>query len=270
MQAPQPSRRAAHQLLSEALSRLGALWRRSSAFKAIVVVASGLALLPVAALSLRPGRHGAPVPPSVAPSVTEPATQTVESAQPPVVAASPARRADNSSGFPRPRASAATRVGAGPGAATPTDKTVTGYVATQGMTVPLPPGQWVVVAHLPASDPGGIESLFLAQMRRDKLSRAVLVQARAQADGSATGFERSAQCARPALLYAKTISNEELGRQDCWTIDHNVAMRPERDTPPIIGTATGELEARGVKYPAVLLSAYFRMADQQRSLGVAY
>ena len=270
MQAPQPSRRSAHQLLSEALSRLGALWRRSSAFKAILVVVSGLALLPIAALSLRPGRHGAPIPPSVAPSVTEPATQTVAGGQLPVVATPSVGNADKSIATPRPRASAATRGGTGSGAATSTDKTMTGYVATQGMTVPLPPGQWVVVAHFPASDPGGIESLFLAQMRRDKLSRAVLIQARAQADGSATGFERSAQCARPALLYAKTISNEELGRQDCWTIDHNVSMRPERDTPPIIGTATGELEARGVKYPAVLLSAFFRMADQQRSLEVVY
>ena len=72
------------------------------------------------------------------------------------------------------------------------------------------------------------------------------------------------------MLYAKTISNEEFGRQDCWTIDHNVSTTPERDTPPIIAAAIAELEARGIRYPSVLLSAFFRMADQQRSLDVVY
>jgi hypothetical protein len=72
------------------------------------------------------------------------------------------------------------------------------------------------------------------------------------------------------LLYAKTISNEEFGRQDCWTIDHIVSMRPEGDTPSIIGAAIGELEARGVKYPPLLLSAFFRLADKQGFLDVVY
>src|SRR5262245_5994877 len=193
MQAPQPSRRSAHYLLTESLSRFAALWRRSSAFKGILVVAAGLALLPVAALSLRPagGRQGPAVPPSVAPSVTGPALETVTVDQLPVAAAPSAGRAGKS--LTASRASAAPGAGTGPGAARPTDKTATGYVVAQGMTVPLPPGQWVVVAHVPAPEPGGIESLFLAQMRRDKLSRAVLVQARAQVDDSATGFQRSAQ-----------------------------------------------------------------------------
>jgi len=270
MQAPQPSRGSPHHQLSEALSQVGALWRRSSVFKGILVVATGLALLPVAALSLRPARHGPAVPPSVAPSVTGPVPQIVAADQLPVAATRSGGRSDGSIASPRPHASVTVRAGAGPGAATPTDKIEAGYVATQGMTVPLPPGQWVVVAHLPAADANGVESVFLAQMRREKLSRAVLVQASTQADESATGFQRSAQCARPALLYAKTISNEEFGGQDCWTIDHTESTQPGRDTPPIIGAATGELEARGIKYPPVLLAAFFRLADQQRSLDVVY
>src|SRR5262245_2084245 len=270
MQAPQPSRGSAYHLLSEASNRFGALWRRSSAFKGIVVVAAGLALLPVAALSLRPAgsRQGAAVPPSLAPSVTRPALEAVTVDQLPVAAASSTGRAGKS--VTASRASAVPGAGTGSSAARPTDKTATGYVVAQGMTVPLPPGQWVVVAHFPGPDHGGVESLFLAQFRRDKLSRAILVQARIQADESATGFPRSALCARPALLYAKTISNEELGRQDCWTIDHNVSMRPERDAQPILGSAIGELDLRGVKYPPVLLSAFFRLADKQRSLDVVY
>jgi len=270
MQAPQPSRRSARHLLSEALSQFGALWRRSRVFKGLLVVAIGLALLPVAALSLRPQRHGAAVPPTVAPSVTGPLPQTVALSQLPVVAPPLAGRADNNIAPTRPRASATPRAGAGLGAATPMDKTATGYIVAQGMTVPLPPGQWVVVAHFSAADHGGVESLFLAQIRRDKVSRAVLVRASTQAEESATGFQRSAQCARPALLYAKTISNEESGRQDCWTIDHNVSMQPERDASPIIGAAIGELELRGIKYPPVLLSAFFRLADTQRSLDAVY
>jgi len=270
MQAPQASRGSARHLPSETLSRFTALWRRSSAFKGTVVVAAALALLSVAALSLRPSRHGAAVSPSVAPSTTAPAPPIVATGQLPGVATPAAGGADSRAGSPRPRATAAPRARAGSGAATATDKTETAYVATQGMTVPLPPGQWVVVAHFPAADSGGVESLFLAQMRRDKLSRAVLVQASAQADESAAGFKRSAQCARPALLYAKTISNEDLGRQDCWTIDHSVSLRQERDTPPIIDAAISELEARGVNNPPVLLLAFFRLADRQKSLDVVY
>lgn len=170
----------------------------------------------------------------------------------------------------RPNASIAPRAGADPGGAPLMGQTVTGRVVVQGKSVPLPPGQWIVVAHLPGPDAGGTESLFLAQMRRDKLSRAVLVQASTRADQSETGFRRSAQCARTALLYAKTISNEEFGRQDCWTINHNLSTQSEREAPPIIRAAIGELELRGVKYPLVLLSAFFRLADQQSFLHAVY
>src|SRR5262249_14966632 len=183
MQAPQPSRGSVRTLLSEALSQFGALWRRSRAFKGLLVVAIGLALLPVGALRLRPQRHGAAMPPT-GPSVTGPLPQPVAAGQLPVVASPSAGRADHNIAPTRPRASATPRAGAGPRAATPTDKTATGYIVAQGMTVPLPSGQWVVVAHFAAPDHGGVESLFLAQMRRDKLSRAVVVQARAQADES--------------------------------------------------------------------------------------
>jgi hypothetical protein len=167
-------------------------------------------------------------------------------------------------------AAVAPRAGADTGAAMLMGKTVRGHVAAQGTSVPLPAGEWIVVAHFPAPDPGGVESLFLAQMRQNKLSRAVLIQASRQAGESATGFRQSAQCARTALLYVKTIANEEFGRQDCWTINHNISTRSERDTPPVIRAAIGDLELRGVKYPPVLLSAFFRLADQQSFLHAVY
>jgi hypothetical protein len=240
MQAPQPSPEPTHHLPSEAVGNFAVLWRRVPALKGVLVLASGLSLMLVAALLLQPtaGPHGAAEPQTTAPS--------------------------------RPNASIAPRAGADPNGATLRGKTVTGRVVAQGKSVPLPPGQWIVVAHVPAPDAGGTESLFLAQMRRDKLSRAVLVQASTQADQSATGFRRSAQCARTALLYAKTISNEAFGRQDCWTINHNLSTQSEREAPPIIGAAIGELELRGVKYPPVLLSAFFRLADRQSFLHAVY
>src|SRR5215813_5503638 len=118
MQGSQPSRRSAHHLLSEALSHFGALWRRSSAFKAVLVVAAGLALLPVAALLLRPSgsRHDAVVPPSVDQNTTGPVPQTVAVGQLPVGAARSAGPADSSIAPSRPRASAAPRAAAGAGA----------------------------------------------------------------------------------------------------------------------------------------------------------
>jgi len=256
------------------MSHFGALWRRSPVFKGVLVLATGLSLLLVAALSLQPSGKppGAALPPSVAQSrFTAPASQTVAIGQRPVAAAASAAGSGGQVIAPsRPNASIAPRADTDP-AATLMGKTVTGDVAAQGKSVPLPPGQWIVVAYFPAPDPGGVESLFLDQVRRDKLSRAVLVQASTQVGASATGFRQSAQCARTALLYVKTITNEEFGRQDCWTINHNLSTpSAERDTPPIIRAAIGDLELRGVKYPPVLLSAFFRLADKQSFLHAVY
>jgi len=257
------------------MSCFGALWRRSPAFKGVLVLATGLSLLLVAALSLRPGGkpHGAVSLPSVSQSrFTPPAPRSVAVGQVSVAAvpSAPASGAVQVIAPSRPNASIAPRAGADPGGATLMGKTVRGHVAAQGTSVPLPAGEWIVVAHFPAPDPGGVESLFLAQMRQNKLSRAVLIQASRQAGESATGFRQSAQCARTALLYVKTIANEEFGRQDCWTINHNISTRSERETPPVIRAAIGDLELRGVKYPPVLLSAFFRLADQQSFLHAVY
>ncbi len=214
------------------MSYFGALRRRAPALKT-VLLGAGLSLLIVAALSLRSGGR------------------TDGAASQPSVAQSPFAT-------PAPRAVVSEQL------------SVTGNVVAQGRSVPLPPGQWIVVAHFPAPGPGGMESLFLAQVRRDRLSRAVLVEAGTPAGESARGFPRSAQCTRAGLLYAKTISNEELGRQDCWTVDHDVATGSERDVRPIVRAAVAELERRGVKYPPVLLSAFFRLADRQSFLHAVY
>ena len=142
-------------------------------------------------------------------------------------------------------------------------KTLTGQVPVQGKFVPLPPGEWLVVAHFPAPGEGAVESLYLAQLNKDTLTKAVLIQSMRLGGEPGPGFRRSAQCSRTALLYTKTISNEDFGRQDCWTINHTVQVRSERDSPSLIRAAIGELEARGVKYPPVMLSAFFRLADKQ-------
>jgi hypothetical protein len=259
------------------MSHFGALRRRSPAFKG-VLLATGLSLLLVAALSLQSGGKpdGAASQPSVAPSrVTAPTPRAAASEQLPVAltpSPAPAGRAAPVVAPSRPQAPVSARAGADADADATTlvGKTVMGNVVAQGKSVPLPAGQWIVVAHVPAPGPGGVESLFLVQVRRDKVSRAVLVEAGTQAGDPAMGFPRLAQCARQGLLYVKTISNEEFGRQDCWTIDHDVSTGSERDASPIIRAAIAELERRGVKYPPVRLSAFFGLADRQSFLHAVY
>ena len=140
------------------MSHFGALWRRSPVFKGVLVLATGLSLLLVAALSLQPSGKppGAALPPSVAQSrFTAPASQTVAIGQRPVAAAASAAGSGGQVIAPsRPNASIAPRADTDP-AATLMGKTVTGDVAAQGKSVPLPPGQWIVVAYFPAPDPGG-------------------------------------------------------------------------------------------------------------------
>src|SRR5439155_1423442 len=136
-----------------AMSHFGALWRRSPVFKGVLVLATGLSLLLVAALSLQPSGKppGAALPPSVAQSrFTAPASQTVAIGQRPVAAAASAAGSGGQVIAPsRPNASIAPRADTDP-AATLMGKTVTGNVAAQGKSVPLPPGQWIGVAYFPA------------------------------------------------------------------------------------------------------------------------
>lgn len=150
-------------------------------------------------------------------------------------------------------------------------KTLSGQLSVQERSVPLPAGDWIVVAHFPASAPGSVESLFLAQPGNNKLAGAVLIQVMRQAGPQMTGFRQSSQCMRSNLLYLKVMSNEDFGSQDCWSINHNHSGEWKNPKGPgILQAAAGELEVRGVALPPVMLSVYFRLADKQSFLNAVY
>src|SRR5215475_10911725 len=142
------------------MSYFGALRRRSPAFKG-VLLATGLSLLLVTALSLHSGGKpdGAAPPSSVAPSRSTALAPRAETSEPRSVAPTPstisARRAAPVVAPSRPQAATSTQAGTDAGAdadaTTLAGKTVAGNVVARGRSVPLPAGQWIVVAHVPAS-----------------------------------------------------------------------------------------------------------------------
>jgi hypothetical protein len=144
-------------------------------------------------------------------------------------------------------------------------------IEVAGQLVPLPNGEWLAIAHFPASTPGAVESAFLAQIKDARLVGAVIVQVSRPFQSEAPGFRRAQQCSRPGLLYVNVEANLDFGLQDCWTINHNMRGNwVQADSPPVIRAAIGELGVRSVTVPNVMLSVYFRLADKARFMHAVY
>ncbi|MBI3374542.1 MAG: hypothetical protein HY017_22685 [Betaproteobacteria bacterium] len=150
-------------------------------------------------------------------------------------------------------------------------QSLTGELAIQGRTIPLPDGNWTVAAHFPVSRAGSVESVVLAQSRDGKLLKALVAQAARLPADQANGFRKSPQCGRTNLLFSKTLSNQDFDKQDCWTINHvPVAPLREPTAPGIFRAAVGELDAKAIALPSVLMSTYFRLADKQGFVNAIY
>jgi hypothetical protein len=135
-----------------------------------------------------------------------------------------------------------------------------------GRTMPLPTGQWRVVASLPGMTPNGMATDLKALAREDadRLTGLVLLTGNEKATPSATGFRADGNCERSDINYTHVIRNEDFGEQDCQFIDF---VAPESSAQPgtdgLMRAAIGDLKERRVKLPSVLIGAGFRFADRK-------
>lgn len=145
-----------------------------------------------------------------------------------------------------------------------------------GFKVPLPPGNWVMLANSSIkiiNDPANTgTNYFLGRIEHKRLVGAVIIYAM-RSPGS--GFARFDMCDPPDLYLAK----EEIipfDHQACWLI-HSYFTPPWQqwadktiDVKGITRAAAGDLAAKGVTYPQDLVSVHFFRSEKWGLLNVSY
>lgn len=152
-------------------------------------------------------------------------------------------------------------------------------IRVEGFDVPLPPGQWAVLAN------GGIHfnssagmAYFLGRIEEKRLVGAIRVFALRSNSQPGTGFPAANGCqaGNPNLNYLYAGSVTAFNHQACWLINNYF-------TPPlqqwadravkIAGldrAAAGDLTAKGVSYPQDLVDVRFTRAETWGLLEVSY
>jgi hypothetical protein len=152
-------------------------------------------------------------------------------------------------------------------------------IRVEGFDVPLPPGQWAVLANSSIhfnSSPG--MAYFLGRIEQKRLVGAIRLFALRSNSQPGTGFPAANGCKvrNPNLNYLYAGSVTAFDHQACWLINNYF-------TPPlqqwadravkIAGldrAAAGDLTAKGVSYPQDLIDVRFTRAETWGFLEVSY
>ena len=155
-------------------------------------------------------------------------------------------------------------------------RTFQGTLPVNGFKVPLPPGEWVMLANGTVTGNTHPQNkgvlYFLGQIVHKRVVAAIWVQAMRS---PGLGFTNNQNCTNPANLY---VLNEPEGtdHQGCrWIRSYFSAdMRQWADKSAHIDqmarAAGGNLAAKGVSYPQELITAGFRQADKWGELSAGY
>lgn len=152
-------------------------------------------------------------------------------------------------------------------------------IRVEGFDIPLPPGQWAVLANSSIhfnSTPG--MAYFLGRIEQKRLVGAIRLFALRSTSLPGTGFPAANGCkaGNPNLNYLYAGSVTAFDHQACWLINNYF-------TPPlqqwadravkIAGldrAAAGDLTAKGVSYPQDLVDVRFTRAETWGLLEVSY
>lgn len=148
---------------------------------------------------------------------------------------------------------------------------VSGVARFGSFTVPLPRGEWRVIASMRGMTPKGqlATTGLLAQAAGQELRAMVLVTTVSGPPWPGDGFPADPTCQSQWAFHSRVFSAVDGGPQACWTVE---AITPgdwsSPATPPVVRAGLAELHGRGVAAPPVVLRAYFSHADTGRSLSV--
>ncbi|PQV51956.1 hypothetical protein [Paraburkholderia sp. BL21I4N1] len=152
-------------------------------------------------------------------------------------------------------------------------------IAVEGFNLPLPPGQWAVLAnssiHLRGAS--GV-AYFLGRIENRKLVGAIRLFALHSSEQPGAGFPAANGCRNnnPDLNYLFLESVTPSGHQACWLINNYFTppLQQWADRTVKIGgldrAAAGDLSAKGVTYPQDLVDIRFTRAETWGMLEVSY
>jgi hypothetical protein len=146
-------------------------------------------------------------------------------------------------------------------------------IAFAGRSVPLPAGRWRVVASLPNTRPDGVIIDAIAAAREDDgtVRAIVLLVANNTATPSPTPFRADGNCDRSDLIFTHIVKNQDLGDQDCQTVDFvSVDGALKQGADVLLRAALGELQQSHIALPSTLVSANFRFGDSRSILLARY
>jgi hypothetical protein len=148
-----------------------------------------------------------------------------------------------------------------------------------GFKVPLPPGDWVVLASssvkvIKHPENTGM-NYFLGQIEHTQLVGAMIVIALRSAQPE-SGFEEWQRCSNPQNIYTSKEDMAPFGHQACW-IMHTMFTPPLQqwaDNAIKIGNleraAAGDMAAKGISYPQDLVAVHFFRAETWGLLEATY
>jgi hypothetical protein len=148
---------------------------------------------------------------------------------------------------------------------------VTGTVPFAGVTLPLPRGEWTVVAAISGHTSPGQKAAtsILAQVTSGTLTAAIVLEAVEPPSTTHAGFPANATCQAPSLLFGRVFSAVDHGPQACWGVDALVAQDWNIEgMMPILRSAIAELRQQGTALPTVVLRAHFFHADADHLLAM--
>ena len=135
--------------------------------------------------------------------------------------------------------------------------------------LPLPPGQWELVAtdkyyNAPGSRINGV---MLVRVEGGKLTG--LVKASASGNLSANGYVSSKFCNHSTVIAKSEGLNVAGGFQDCWAI-MSWEMKRSEITSKMGETLYRHLDEKGIEYSSTLVTVGFRKTTKNKTMGAYY
>lgn len=154
-----------------------------------------------------------------------------------------------------------------------------GSLRVGGFNVPLPAGDWLLLANMPfKSTTAKGELLYLGQIKNRRLTGAIRITAGRSTDEPGAGFRAAPGCLdhSEGNNYVSAESVEAFGHQACWIINH-MFMSPmeswadrSKKIDPLERAAAGDLAAKGVSYPQDMVTVRFTRAETWGLLETRY
>jgi hypothetical protein len=156
-----------------------------------------------------------------------------------------------------------------------------GSVRVDGYDVPLPTGNWALLANTSVKQPSlslAGEMIYLGLIRKRRLEGAIQIIAARSTSTPGKGFRQVKGCVEGQANSSYVLAEQVVpfGHQSCWLIDNYFtnpfqqwADRANR-LDPLIRAAAGDLAAKGVSYPQDMMMVRFSRAETWGVLEVKY